>query len=61
MCVQNGIDRYHLVLDVIKYLGLNDKDALELKNYANKMLIKHNEYIKEYGVDMPEVTGFKQI
>ncbi len=61
MRVLNHIDRYHLVLDVIKYLELNDKDALELKNYANKMLIKHNEYIKEYGVDMPEVTDIKQI
>ena len=57
MRVLNKIDRFHLVLDVIKYLDLKDDNGL--KDYANQMLDKHNEYIKEYGVDLPEIANFK--
>lgn len=59
MRVLNKVDRYHLVLDVIKYLNLTDSDSMKLKAYCKEMLAKHNEYIAEYGKDMPEVVDFK--
>lgn len=59
MTVQNDMDRYHLVLDVIERLGLADDSALHLKQFVQKKLIEHKEYIRIYGVDMPEISNWK--
>ena len=53
MRVQNEIDRYHLVLDVLKYVEVENEDPL--RNYCYEMLNKHYNYIREYGVDMEEI------
>ena len=58
MRVLNKIDRYNLVLDVIKYLPELDKDG-SVKKKMLDMLDKHNAYIAQYGVDMPEVANWK--
>ena len=58
MRVQNKIDRYHLVLDVLKYVPSLNQEK-ELKNYCNKMLEKHKNYITEYGKDIEEVSNWK--
>ncbi|MBQ8908722.1 MAG: phosphoketolase family protein [Clostridia bacterium] len=58
MRVRNEIDRYHLLLDVIKQLGLEEKEA-KLIDEINKLLEKHKKYIARYGVDMPEVANWK--
>ena len=55
--VRNNIDRYHIALDVIKYVQNENND--KVKDYCENMLKRHNEYIKEYGVDMPEIENFK--
>jgi len=57
MRVQNEIDRYHLVLDVLKYVDVENED--KLREYCLSMLDKHYGYIREYGIDMPEITDFK--
>ena len=57
MRVLNEIDRYHLVLDALKYINVNNEK--ELKEYCLNMLDKHYFYIREYGVDMPEIQNFK--
>lgn len=54
MRVQNEIDRYHIVLDVLKYVNVENEE--ELRNYCYEMLDKHYNYIREYGVDMPEIN-----
>ena len=57
MRVQNHLDRFHLVMDAIKYLPkLKNKD--EVTNYCEKMLEDHDKYIREYGKDLPEVENF---
>lgn len=55
--VRNNIDRYHIVLDAIKYI--HNENNYKVIDYCAGMLKKHNEYIKEYGVDMPEIENFK--
>ena len=59
MKVQNKIDRYNLVIDALKYLPqLGNSSAYLISECKNK-LIYHKEYIKEYGIDIPEVTEWK--
>lgn len=59
MRVQNELDRYHLVMDALKYLPkLGDKRAT-LNQICKEKLIEHKEYIKEYGDDMPEIKNWK--
>lgn len=59
MRVLNKIDRYHLVSLALKYLNLDINTKEEVNMYVNRMLDKHYAYIREYGVDMPEITEFQ--
>ncbi len=56
MRVQNKIDRYHLILDILKYIKNPNK---KLENYCKRMLKKHEEYIGEFGKDIPEIINWK--
>ena len=58
MRVQNEIDRYHLVLNAIKYLKINEDEYNKISEYCNEKLNKHYKYIRRYGKDMPEVDKF---
>lgn len=58
MRVRNQVDRYHLLLDVIKILKLEKQEEVLVKE-INKTLEKHKRYIAQYGVDMPEVANWK--
>lgn len=58
MRVQNELDRYHLVMDALKYLEkLGDKRS-NLNQWCKDKLIEHKQYIKEYGIDMDEVRDW---
>ena len=59
MRVQNHIDRYHLVLDAIKYLPQLGSKGDYLYQHCKDQLIKHKEYIREYGEDIEEVKNWK--
>ncbi len=56
MRVQNKIDRYNLILDVLKYIKKPNK---ELEEYCHKMLYKHENYIGKHGKDIPEVLNWE--
>ncbi len=59
MCVQNGIDRYHLVLAALKHLPqLGNRSAL-LNQLCKDKLVIHKQYIHEYGKDMPEIQNWQ--
>ena len=58
MKVQNKLDRYHLVIDALKYLPqLGDKSSA-LIEYCKNKLVEHKEYIHENGEDMPEIRNW---
>ena len=59
MCVQNGIDRYHLVLEALKRLPQLGNKTARLCQSCKDKLIMHKQYIHEYGKDMPEVKKWK--
>ncbi len=59
MRVQNDIDRFHLVMDVINRLPqLGNRGAFLIQLMRDK-LIEHKQYIREFGVDLPEVRNWK--
>jgi xylulose-5-phosphate/fructose-6-phosphate phosphoketolase len=59
MRVQNDIDRFHLVLDVIKHLPQLGNRGAFLNQLMRDRLVEHKQYIYEYGLDMPEVRNWK--
>ena len=59
MRVQNEIDRYHLVIDVMKKLPNLGAKATYIIKEMNEKLIEHKEYITTYGIDMEEIRNWK--
>ncbi len=59
MRVQNRLDRFNLVLDVLKYVDKYPKEATVLKKYCKEMLAKHEKTIGVTGVDIDEVRNWK--
>ncbi len=59
MRVQNKIDRFSLAKDALKYLEFLGDTRANAIEYCNNKIIEHNNYIKEYGKDMPEVQNWK--
>ena len=59
MRVLNKLDRYHLILDAMKYVKVNKSKKQALINKCEETLKYHNEYIRENGIDIPEVVNFK--
>lgn len=58
MRVQNDIDRFHLVMDALKYLPKLGNKGARLNQWCKDKLIEHKEYINEYGIDMPEIRDW---
>lgn len=57
--VQNEIDRFHLVIDVIDRLPQLGSKGAYLKQQLKDKLIEHKHYVHEQGKDMPEILNWK--
>ncbi len=57
MRVQNKIDRFHLVLDALKYVEETEEVRMT-RNLMYRKLKQHEEYIREEGIDLEEIRDF---
>ena len=59
MRVLNDIDRFHLVIDVVQRLHSLGNRGAYLVQRMNDKLVEHRQYIKDHGVDLPELREWK--
>ncbi len=58
MRVQNGLDRFHLVLNVLNRVPDQGAAGAALKRRMEDVLIEHTQYIDRHGQDLPEVRDW---
>ncbi|KAA0986233.1 phosphoketolase family protein [Pseudomonas sp. ANT_J12] len=57
--VQNDLDRFHLVQDVVDRLPHLGSRGAYLKQMVQDKLVQHKLYINQYGEDLPEIRNWK--
>ncbi len=59
MTVLNELDRFHLVMAVVKRIDLEASKKQSILNEMQQKLIHHKQYIQQVGDDLPEVRDWK--
>ncbi len=59
MVVRNGISRYHLCIEALRWADRVPDEAESLLEYCNAQLKRHPGYIRQHLEDMPEVRDWR--
>ena len=59
MRVKNKIDRFNLMLKILKYIDIDQTTKKQIEKEMKQKLKFHTEYICENGIDMPEILNWK--
>jgi len=59
MRVLNDIDRFDLVIDTVRRLPKLGNRGAYLVQKMNDKLVEHRQYIRDNGIDLPEVRNWK--
>ena len=59
MRVQNGLDRYHLVMLALQHLPVLGNRGAALTQKMNDKLVEHKQYIATYGQDLEEIRDWQ--
>ncbi len=59
MTVLNELDRFHLVLDVVRKAPMPQDTATAIRTEMERRLEAHRAYIRKEGEDMPEVREWR--
>ncbi len=59
MRVQNEIDRFHIVSDIVDMLPQLGNKGAYLKQLMRDKLVMHKQYIGDHGQDLPEVMNWQ--
>jgi xylulose-5-phosphate/fructose-6-phosphate phosphoketolase len=61
--VQNRASRYHVLMQAVRATSTNNAQVADkadgIIDRYEKKLVEHHAYIREHGVDMPEITEWK--
>ena len=58
MAVRNDLDRFHLVKDVVDRASVPGSPAAYLKQFVQDRLTEHEQHIRRYGQDLPEIRDW---
>ena len=58
MVVLNGLDRFHLAIEVIERVPGLGVTAAHVKQQFRDALIEHSRYVREHGEDMPQIRDW---
>ena len=58
MVVRNGLDRFHLVLAVLRWVGREDEAARKLAWHCRDRLDAHDAHVRETGTDLQEIIDW---
>ena len=59
MRVRNKIDRFNLMLKILKYIDVEETTKKQIEKEMKQKLQFHTKYICENGIDMPEILNWK--
>ncbi len=59
MAVLNGLDRFHLAMDVVERVPRLMNVAAHLQQHLRDKLVEHRHYVQKHGEDLPEIRDWR--